>query len=172
MERMIIMAHITKTNYQVWYQNENILENILNELECSETEHFRYWFRGTRYYRYKIRAYENGGKDIVLSTLRHGLDNLHELDGWYFLNDTDEQRRLKSLRYILAKAYYRLCCELMQISCMKKDQHSKALAFAGGTEEDIYQHLLQCKDIRVNKKYTRKRKPKVIKMSRFDIMDI
>ena len=22
------------------------VENILNEIECSETEHFRYWFRG------------------------------------------------------------------------------------------------------------------------------
>ena len=166
------MAHVIKSNYKVWHQKENIIETILNELECSETKHFRYWFRGTRYDQYKIRANGSGGKAISLSTLRHGIDTLQELEGWYSQNDTVEQRREKSLRYILAKAYYRLCCELIQTSCMKKDQHSKALAFAVGTGEDIYQHLLICKTNRIKKIYPRKkREPKFIKPSRFELLD-
>lgn len=164
------MAHITKTNYRVWHQRENIIENILSELECTETEHFRYWIRGTRH-EYRIRRYGGGGKAISLSTLKHGIDTLHELDGSYSQNDTVEQRRMKSLRYILARAYYQLCCQLLQINCMKNDQHNKAQEFAVGTGEDIYQHLLKCKDIRINKKYPRKRKSK-FKHNRLDILDL
>ena len=166
------MAHITKSNYRVWHQKENIIENIINELECSETEHFRYLFRGCRFDQYKIRAYGYDRKAISLSILKNGIDTLQELQGSYAQNDTVEQRRVKSLRYILAKAYYRLCCELLHICCMKNDQHSKALAFAVGTEVDIYQHLLHCQDIRVNKKYPRKRKRKIVKVSRFDLLDL
>ena len=165
------MAHITKSNYSVWHQRENIIENILSELECTETEHFRYWFRGSRHDQYRIRACGSGRKAITLSTLKHGIDTLQDLNGWYSQSDTVEQRRVKSLRYILARAYYQLCCQLLQINCMKNDQHSKALEFAVGTGEDIYQHLLKCKDIRINKKYPRKRKCKYIKPSRFDILD-
>ncbi len=166
------MAHITKSNYRVWHQRENIIENILNELECPETEHFRYRFRGSRHGQYIIRTYGSGGKAISLSTLKHGIDTLQELEGEYSVSDTVEESRMKSLRYILAKVYYRLCCELLQIHCMKIDQHSKALEFAVGTDEDIYQHLLKCKNIRINKKYIRKRKRKFIKPSRFDILDL
>lgn len=171
-ERIAIMAHITKSNYRVWHQKENIITNILNELECSETKHFRYWFRGTHYNQYKIRADGIGGKAIGLSPLSHGLDTLEEIKGHYLVDDTVEQKRIKSLKYILAKAYYQMCCELLQINCMKKDQHNKALEFAVGTGVDIYQHLLKCKDIRVNKKFRRKRKSKFVMLSRFDILDL
>ena len=169
------MANITKSNYRVWYQNENIIEDILNELECSETSHFTYWIRGTRY-DYIIRAFGSAGKAISLSTLKHGLDELSELEGCYLQNDTIEQKRIKSLRYILAKAYYRLCCELIQIRCYKKDQHSKASAFATRNGEDIYQHLLNVKAERIRKREHRirqkgKRKRKIVVVTRFDLMD-
>lgn len=165
------MAHIIKSNYRVWHQRENIIKNILAELECSETEHFRYWFRGCRFDAYKIRPDWIGGKAIFLSTLKHGIDTLQELDGEYSQDDTVEQRRTKSLRYILARAYYQLCCQLLQINCMKKDQNSKATGFAVGTGDDIYQHLLKCKDIRVKKKYPRKKR-NCFKHNRFDILDL
>lgn len=166
------MAHITKSNYKVWHQRENIIENILNELECAETEEFRYWFRGSRHNQDRIRACGSGRKAITLSTLKHGIDTLQELESSYSHSDTVEQRRTKSLRYILSKAYYQLCCELLQINCMKNDQYNQALEFAVGTGEDIYQHLLKCKDIRVNKKYPRKKREPKFKHNRFDILDL
>ena len=51
---MTVMAHIKKSNYQVWHQRENIIENILKELECTETEHFRYWLISFMSNKYKI----------------------------------------------------------------------------------------------------------------------
>jgi len=166
------MAHVKKTKYNVWHLQGNIIEDVLHELECSETRHFEYWIRGTRNHQYKIRSYGNGGKTISLPVLRDGVDTLPELDGWYSQNDTTEQTRMKSLRYILAKAYYRLCCELIQISCMKKNQHDKSLYFAVGTGEDIYQHLVKCKEHRLNKKLPRKQKRKISKLNKFDILEI
>jgi hypothetical protein len=172
LERTTIMAQITKSNYKIWHQRENIIDDILNEVECTETEHFRYWFRGCRHDQHKIRACGIGRKAISLSTLKHGINTLQELNGEYSLNDTVEQTRVKSLRYILAKAYYHLCCELLQISCMKKDQHIKSVAFAVGTGEDIYQHLLKCKADRTNKKKPHnKTNLKVAKVSRFEMLD-
>ena len=166
------MAQVKKTSYNVWHLQGNIIEDVLHELECSETKHFRYWIRGTRNDQYKIRSYGDGGKTISLSILRHGIETLPELEGWYSPNDTTEQTRMKSLRYILAKAYYRLCCELITTSCMKKNQHDKSLYFAVGTGEDIYQHLVKCKADRLSKKTPRKRKRKVNTLNRFDMLDI
>ena len=77
------------------------------------------------------------------------------------------------MRYILAKAYYRLCCELIQTSCVKKDQHSKALLFAVGTGEDIYQHLVKCKTDRSKKRDLRKqREREKANVSRFELLDL
>ena len=170
------MANITKTNYDVWYLRENLIEDFLNELECSETEHFRYWIRGTRTAQYKIKANGYGGKQIGLAITNYGIDILPELNDSYSENDTPAQQKIKSLRYILAKAYYRLCCELIQILCSKKDQHSKSLAFAIGEGEDIYHHLLNVKAERIRKREHRirqkgKRKRKIVVVTRFDLLD-
>lgn len=170
------MANIRNSNYRVWWQQGNIIETIIGELECPETKHFRYWLRGTRD-PYIIRKYGRGGKAISLSLVPGGLDALVELNGSYMHSDTIEQRRIKSLRYILAKAYYRLCCEMIEINCVKKDQHIKAVAFAVGTGGDIYQHLLIRKEIRVHRKYPPKKQPcetdqcETDPVSRFELLD-
>lgn len=171
------MSQITKSNYRVWWQEDHIIENTISELECPETKHFRYWFRGCRWNPYRIKPNVSGGKAISLSLVPGGLDALEELNGSYMHSDTIEQRRIKSLRYILAKAYYRLCCEMIEINCVKKDQHIKAVAFAVGTGGDIYQHLLIRKEIRVHRKYPPKKQPcetdqcETDPVSRFELLD-
>ena len=165
------MAYVSRSRWRSWHQQGGIIEGILDELECSETEHFRYHFGGTKSAKYKITL--NGDREvrIKMSSYLHGADILPELNGWYSDSDTDEQKRMKSLRYILAKAYYRLCCKLIQIPCSKQDQHNKSIGFAVG-RVDIYQHLLKRKaDCGKKRKQREELKRKKNMANRFQLME-
>ena len=170
------MAHITKNNYNIWHQKGTVLKDILSELECSKTKHFRYVFGGTGYDQYRILPWGDLRKCIRLSSRKHGSDIIDELSGHYDNHETIEQKRLKSLRYILAKAYYRLCCEFIQINCLKKDQHEQSLVFAEGGEIDICQYLQNRKEELIIKRKKWKeykiRKELRNKVNRFQLMDL
>ncbi len=169
------MAHVTKNNHRVWHQQGNVIEDILCELEHPETENFEYIFEGTGG-DYKILEKEPGRRRIRLSSHQHGLDVLPELEAHYSENETILQKRLKSLRYILAKAYYGMCCEIIQINCLKKYQFEQSLVFAEGNEIDIYQHLLTRKAELIVKrrkwKEAKIRRDLRNRVNRFELMDI
>ena len=163
------MSIIQRSGYLAWHQSD-ILREIISELERPETNHFIYTFRHTKMSNYSINL---RNAERVSIGLAYQLAGISELEGKYHTDDDDEQKGIKSLRYILASAYYRLCCQLVGTPCMKEDQHKKSLVFAiTKAQLDIYEHLVQLEVKRkVKRDYRLKRKKESMKVNRFQLMD-